>query len=124
MRQLKQKSNLKEIQKEGFYADLERKAKNLTEGLLRLAQKHNIPLVASYRGSMWGFFFNDKPVKNYNDAARSDATRFAKFHTAMLEKGVYLACSQYETGFINAAMSDADIDFALSAAAEVFSELQ
>ena len=72
---------------------------------------------------MFGFFFNDKPVKNFDDALKSDTKRFALFHQKMLQEGFYFACSQFETGFICDAMDDAMIDATIDAARKVFKEI-
>jgi len=66
---------------------------------------------------------NDNPVKNFDDALNSDTDRFALFHQKMLENGVYFACSQFETGFICAAMDDAMIDDVIEISKKVFSEI-
>ncbi len=105
------------------YATLEARAKRLVEGMKEAAQKHNIPLQIDVRGSMFGFFFNDKPVKNFDDAAASDLERFAKFHGAMLDEGFYFACSQFETGFICTAITDEMIEETIAAADRVFGTL-
>jgi len=73
---------------------------------------------------MFGFFFNTKPVKNFADAAASDAELFAKFHAAMLEEGYYFACSLYETGFISTAVTDAMVDSTIEAASRVFKAIK
>ena len=75
------------------------------------------------RGSMFGFFFNDKPVKNFADACNSDAELFAKFHSKMLQEGFYFACSLYETGFISTAITDEMIEDTIKASAKVFKEI-
>jgi len=80
-------------------------------------------MVTTVRGSMFGFFFSDKPVKNFDDALENNAELFGKFHGKMLEKGVYLACSSYETGFISTATSDEMIEEAILAAKESLKEL-
>ena len=72
------------------------------------------------RGSMFGFFFNQNPVKNFADACKSDEALFAKFHSMMLEEGFYFACSLYETGFISTATTDAMIDATIAASGRVF----
>lgn len=115
VRKLKQNAKL--------FAVLESRAKALTEGLEAAAKKNGIALQTDVRGSMFGFFFNDKPVKNFNDAADSDLERFAKFHAAMLERGFYFACSQFETGFISTQITDAMIEETVAAADEVFGTL-
>ena len=81
-------------------------------------------LQTDVRGSMFGYFFTEHAVKNYDDALKSDTKLFAKFHQAMLRRGIYLAPSQFETGFICDAMSEADIDLAINAAKEAFLEIK
>jgi len=105
------------------YDKLESLAKKLMEGFKKLAKKNSIPLQVDFRGSMFGFFFNDKPVLNFDDALKSDTKMFAKFHSKMLENGVYFACSQFETGFISTVMDDELIEEVLEKAEKVFSEL-
>jgi glutamate-1-semialdehyde 2,1-aminomutase len=72
---------------------------------------------------MFGFFFNDKRVKNFSDATKSDTELFAKFHSKMLDKGVYLACSAYETGFISTATTNEMIDETIEACRESLKEI-
>ena len=72
---------------------------------------------------MFGFFFTDGPVKCFADAAKSDTAKFAKGHRGMLERGVYLAPSQYEAGFMSLSHSEADIEHTIAMAKEVFAEL-
>ena len=69
---------------------------------------------------MFGFFFCEGPVKNFTDATASDTDKFARWHRAMLERGVYLAPSQYEAGFMSLAHDDKDIDHTIAMAKEVF----
>ncbi len=106
-----------------LYPILEARAKRLVEGMKEAAAKHNIPLQIDVRGSMFGFFFNDKPVKNFDDAAASDLEMFAKFHAAMIDAGFYFACSQFETGFISTATTDKMIEQTIAAADKIFGEL-
>ncbi|WP_041962556.1 glutamate-1-semialdehyde 2,1-aminomutase [Sulfurospirillum cavolei] len=105
------------------YASLEAKAKRLVEGLKSAASDAGIALQVDAIGSMFGFFFNDKPVRNFADALSSDTKRFAAFHQGMLKEGFYFACSQFETGFISTAISDAMIDDTIEAAQKVFKEM-
>ena len=105
------------------YQQLENLAQRLTQGLKEIAQSFEIPLQVDYRGSMFGFFFNSNKVKNFDDAKKSDTAIFAKFHQKMLEKGVYFACSQFETGFICTPMNEALIDEVLKKAKISFEEI-
>ena len=99
-----------------IYQVLEGRAKRLMQGFKTTAEKHNVALQTDVRGSMFGFFFNDKPVKNFDDASASDLERFAAFHAGMLERGFYFACSQFETGFICTAVTDEMIEQTIEAA--------
>ncbi len=103
-----------------IYETLEKRAKNLVKGLKEAADNASIPLQIDVRGSMFGFFFNENEVKNFDDALKSDTKRFAKFHQEMLKRGVYFACSQFETGFISTPITDELIDETVEKAKEVF----
>lgn len=109
---------------EGLHVELEIKAKRLVEGLKSAALAEGIALQVGAIGSMFGFFFNDKPVKNFDDALTSNTKLFAAFHQGMLKEGFYFACSQFETGFISSVMSDEMIDETIEAAARVFKEIK
>ncbi|MBC8238409.1 MAG: glutamate-1-semialdehyde 2,1-aminomutase [Helicobacteraceae bacterium] len=104
-------------------AVLESRGKRLVEGMQKEASACGITMQIDTRGSMFGFFFNEKPVKNFADACNSDAALFAKFHSLMLDAGFYFACSLYETGFISTAITDAMIEDAISASAKIFKEI-
>ena len=107
-----------------LYARLEKLALKLMAGFKEAAKSAGITIQTEVRGSMFGYFFTDHAVKNYDDALKSDTKLFAKFHQAMLKRGIYLAPSQFETGFICDAMSEADIDLAVNAAKEAFLEIK
>lgn len=107
-----------------LYVSLGNKAKKLMEGFKKAADAVNVPMVTDVRGSMFGFFFSDKPVKNFNDALANNTALFAKFHKGMLDRGVYLACSSFETGFISAAITDEMIDASIKAAYETLKEIK
>ncbi|WP_107698057.1 glutamate-1-semialdehyde 2,1-aminomutase [Campylobacter concisus] len=107
-----------------LYARLEKLALKLMAGFKEAAKSAGITIQTGVRGSMFGYFFTDHAVKNYDDALKSDTKLFAKFHQAMLKRGIYLAPSQFETGFVCDAMSEADIDLAVSAAKEAFLEIK
>ena len=107
-----------------LYARLEKLALKLMDGFKEAAKSAGITIQTEVRGSMFGYFFTDHAVKNYDDALKSDTKLFAKFHQAMLRRGIYLAPSQFETGFICDAMSEADIDLAVNEAKEAFLEIK
>ncbi len=103
---------------------LNERASRLVEGMQKEAESCGITMQTDTRGSMFGFFFNDKPVKNFADACNSDAELFAKFHAGMLEEGFYFACSLYETGFISTATTDEMIEDTIKASARVFKAIK
>lgn len=107
-----------------IYVDLGAKAKRLMKGFQAAAAAEDIPLVTAVRGSMFGFFFNQNEVKNFADAQASDTEMFAKFHGAMLRRGVYLACSAFETGFISTAITNEMIEESIIAAYESVREIR
>jgi len=105
------------------YVELGNKAKKLVEGFKKAADAVNVPMVTDVRGSMFGFFFSDKPVKNFADAMENDQKLFAKFHKGMLDRGIYLACSSFETGFISTVTTDEMIEESIKAAYETLAEI-
>ncbi len=106
-----------------LYTRLNALAIRLTQGLKKSAQNYNIALETLNMGSMFGFFFNENAVCDFDDALKSDTEMFAKFHQKMLFKGVYLACSSFETGFICEPMTEEMIDLAVAKADESFDEI-
>lgn len=107
-----------------LYSRLESLAIRLTRGLKNAAEQYGFPMQTEVRGSMFGFFFNDNPVKNFKDALKSNTELFSKFHSAMLDQGVYFACSQFETGFICAPMNEEIIDSVIAKAFLAFDEIK
>ena len=108
----------------GFYEALEAKAERLATGLVAAAQTAGVPLTANVVGGMFGIFFTDAAqVSSYAQATACNVEQFQRFYHAMLRRGVYLAPSAFEAGFVSAAHSDADIDATLAAAAEAFAEV-
>ena len=69
---------------------------------------------------MWTWFFTPEPVRNYEEAAKSDTAAFGRFHNAMLDRGVWLPPSQFEAAFMSYAHTDADIQATVAAAREAF----
>ena len=111
------------LQRSGTYEQLDRITKTLTDGLLQIAKETGHPACRGQISGMFGFFFTKGPVHNYEDAKKSDLNKFARFHRGMLERGVYLAPSQFEAGFTSLAHTEADIDRTLAAAREVMTGL-
>ncbi|EPM3139766.1 glutamate-1-semialdehyde 2,1-aminomutase [Campylobacter upsaliensis] len=106
-----------------LYRKLARLAKILTQGLSELAKEKRVPFNATFVGSMFGYFFTEDPVRNYQDALKSNLKLFAKFHQNMLKQGIYLAPSQFETGFICDKMDEKMMIKTLEAARKSFKAL-
>lgn len=92
------------------------KTSKLVAGLQAAAQKSNVTIQTPQAGSMFGIFFSERPVTNYDESAAANQEQFKKFFASMLEQGIYLAPSQFETLFMSAAHTDEDIAKTLSAA--------
>ncbi len=114
---------LKELMKPGVYEALEKKSVRLETGLKKVAAKYPVPASFTRVGSMSTVFFAPGPVFDYESALKSDTARFGKFFMGMLERGVNLAPSQFEAGFMSLAHSDEDIDRTIAAADEVWATL-
>jgi glutamate-1-semialdehyde 2,1-aminomutase len=108
----------------GFFEELSAKTATLTDGLVARAAAAGVGLSANRLGGMFGIFFTDRgPVTNYAGATACDQARFRAFFHGMLGRGVYLAPSAFEAGFVSAAHSSADIAATLKAATEAFAEI-
>jgi len=104
-------------------AVLNKRAVRLVEGMQAEAKKCGITMQVDTRGSMFGFFFNENEVKNFEDACTCDSGFFAKFHQGMLNEGFYFACSLFEAGFISTATTDEMVEDCIKASAKVFKEI-
>ena len=111
------------LQKPGTYEYLDKITKRLSDGLLQIAKETGHAACGGSVSGMFGLFFCEGPVHNFEDAKKSDVTKFGRFHRGMLEQGIYLAPSQFEAGFTSLAHTDADIDRTLSAAKIVMSQM-
>ncbi len=111
------------LQRPGTYEELDRLTSRLMEGLLEVADQVGHAVCGGHISAMFGLFFQPGPVTSYEEAKQSDLDKFSRFHRAMLERGVYLAPSQFEAGFTSLAHTDADIDRTIAMAAEVFTGL-
>lgn len=106
-----------------MYAKLAEKTMNLCTGIRTQGEKFGFQLQYHQLGAMFGMFFSDKPVYDYDSAKNSDIAAFNIFFHAMLEQGIYLAPSQFEAGFMSAAHSDADIATTVAASAYAFGKV-
>ena len=117
-------ATLEQLQKDGVYEALDEKADHLLAGLEQAAKKAAIPAQAKRVGSMLGFFFNDKEVKNFDDAKTCDLDRFSAFYNGLRQKGIYIAPSQFEVLFISIAHDSEHIDRTIEAAESVLDQLK
>jgi glutamate-1-semialdehyde 2,1-aminomutase len=111
---------LEVIQAPGFYSELERKTQLLTDGLLAVAIDAGVPFSVNRVGGMFGLFFTAQKVESFAQATDCDVAAFNRFFHAMLERGVYLAPSAFEAGFMSSAHGEQDIADTLQAAREAF----
>ena len=95
---------------ERLYAALEAKAKRLCDAVYESAAKAGVSVCVNRLGSMFTVFFTGGEVTSYADVMRSDTARYARFHAALLEAGIWLAPSQFEVAFVNAAHGEEEID--------------
>jgi glutamate-1-semialdehyde 2,1-aminomutase len=102
----------------GLYESLERKSGRLAEGMVHAVQSLGLPLTLNRAGSMSTLFFTPEKVTGYAGALASDTKRFGAYFRGMLRRGIYLAPSQFEAGFVSAAHSDEDIDRTIDACRE------
>ncbi|MGH7570037.1 MAG: glutamate-1-semialdehyde 2,1-aminomutase [Gemmatimonadales bacterium] len=105
---------LLETARRGFYETLERRTARLVAGIGDAAGRRGIAVTVGHAGSMWGVYFTPGPVHNYGDAKRADAARFARWHRASLDRGVFLPPSAFEAAFVSDAHTDADIEFTIA----------
>jgi glutamate-1-semialdehyde 2,1-aminomutase len=109
---------LKKLGESGTYERLEAMGKRLVEGFIATGRELGIPVTGDYVGGMMGTFFSEQPVINYDTAKLCNLERYSTYFSNMLQRGVYLAPSQLEAGFLSLAHTDADIDRTLETARE------
>jgi glutamate-1-semialdehyde 2,1-aminomutase len=111
-------ATLQELRDHPPYTRLDQVGACLTRGLSAAAEKAGVPHQLQRVGSMWTLFFAADPVTDYDTAKKSDTARFGRFFWAMMDRGVYLPCSQFEAAFISAAHTETQIDETIAAAGE------
>ncbi|MHB8311496.1 MAG: glutamate-1-semialdehyde 2,1-aminomutase [Metallibacterium sp.] len=104
----------------GFHAALEQRTAMLCAGLEQAASAAGVAFTTNHVPGMFGLFFSVGPVRSYAQATACDVAAFQRFFRAMLARGVYLAPSAFEAGFISAAHGNAEIEVTLNAAREAF----
>ena len=117
-------ATLKELQKPGTFERLETLAQRLTDGLTKSFQAVEIPSTINRVGSMFTGFFNAGPVTGLAHAEGSDTSMYGRYFHAMQNRGVYIAPSQFEAGFVSTAHTEADIDATITKASKALSSLR
>lgn len=113
-------ATLRLLQAPGFYDALEEQTARLVQGLVAHAAGAGVTLQGDWQGGMFGLYMTDQPVRSYADVVNCDAEGFGRFFHAMLERGIYLAPSAFEAGFVSAAHTRDDIDQTIEAARSVW----
>ncbi|HVP53434.1 MAG TPA: glutamate-1-semialdehyde 2,1-aminomutase [Candidatus Eisenbacteria bacterium] len=106
-----------------YYRQLEEYTLDLVAGVLAAAKSIGVAMTANRVGSMFTFFFSDKPVTDWDSAAKCDIARFGRFHNALLNAGIWLPPSQFEAAFLSVAHTPADIEVTIAAAKDALKGL-
>ena len=114
---------IKELSKKGIYRQIEKKSSLLGKGLVDAARRAGVKTRFYRAGSMFCTYFTDKEVIDYTTAKTSDTKKFSKFFSEMLQRGVNLAPSQFEAGFMSLAHTDKDIESTIRAAYEALKKI-
>ena len=115
-------ATLRELKENPPYNRLEELTQMLCDGLTAAARAANVSHALNRVGSMWTLFFAPGPVVDYETAKASDTARFARFFWGMMDRGVYLPCSQFEAAFVSAAHTESQISQTVAAAGETLRE--
>ncbi|MBN2476443.1 MAG: glutamate-1-semialdehyde 2,1-aminomutase [Pirellulales bacterium] len=116
-------ATLKELRDSNPYEDLQQLSTRLAVGLEEAAKAADIPCSIGWMGAMMTLFFDNRPVTDWDVAARCDTGRYARYFWGMIQRGVYLPCSQYEALFLSTAHTEADVETTVAAAREVFQQV-
>ncbi len=109
-------ATLRVLAQEKIWQSVADKTRTLAEELAKLGKEIGIPLTVPHQGSMFALFFHPGPICTFEDVMACDAKRYGTFHKAMLQEGIYLAPSAYETGFLSTEHTSEDMDRTLEAA--------
>ncbi len=116
-------ATLRTLRAEGVFARVEAVATQVADAIREQAAAAGVPVQVSQVGTMFGLFFNERPVTNYAEVKTSDAQRYARFFHAMLQHGVYFAPSAFEAAFAALAHEGEPLERTLQALADVFPQL-
>ena len=114
---------LRNLQEPGTWKQMDQAGEALMGGLAAAAEEEGIPITLSRVGTMFGMFFAEGPVVDWDTASRADTGRFAQYFRGMLESGVYIAPSQFEAGFLSTAHGPGEVQATIEAAARVMARL-
>jgi glutamate-1-semialdehyde 2,1-aminomutase len=114
---------LKQLTAPGLYERVNQNADRLVAGLRKAIAETQVPAQVNSSHSLATIFFTDQPVRDYTGAKRSDTKRYARFFREMLDRGIFLAPSQFEAAFVSAAHTPEEIDRTVAAAGEVLGEI-
>ena len=117
-------ATLRELKSHPPYQQFEELGARLGAGLVSAAKSHGLHCQFNRVGSMWTLFFTGTPVVDYETAKTSDTKKFARFFWAMMDRGFYLPCSQFEAAFLSLPMTIAHIDQTIAAAQEALADLE
>jgi glutamate-1-semialdehyde 2,1-aminomutase len=115
-------ATLRELKETNPYQQLEARTTRLVKGLSEAAAKSGIAHQTAQVGSMFTLFFNASKVTNYTISAKNDTKKFAQYFWGMLDRGIYLPCSQFEANFVSTVHMEEMIEQTIAAAGEVFQE--
>ncbi len=116
-------ATLQELRDHPPYAKLEQQTAKLADGLTKAATAAGVPHRLNRLGSMWTLFFTGSAVADYDTAKQSDAAKFGRFFWAMMDRGVYLPCSQFEAAFLSIRHGDKEVEQTIGAAQEALAEV-
>jgi glutamate-1-semialdehyde 2,1-aminomutase len=116
-------ATLQELREHPPYERLEKLGRLLADGLTKAASAAGVPHQLQRVGSMWTLFFMAEPVTDYDSAKKSDTARFGKFFWAMMDRGVYLPCSQFEAAFLAAVHTEEHVAQTVAAAREALTQV-
>jgi glutamate-1-semialdehyde 2,1-aminomutase len=116
-------ATLEDLRARPPYARLEQLGSRLAEGLSQAAKEAGVPNCLNRVGSMWTLFFTAGTVTDYESAKTADTARFGRFFWAMIDRGVYLPCSQFEAAFLSAAHTVDHVETTIAAAREALAEI-
>ena len=113
-----------DILKKSDYTKLSNMSEKLMKGFAEAAKEYSIDFTYDFEGGMFGFAFSKEKLNNFDDAKNADVEMFKAFFQGMLKRGIYLAPSAFEAGFVSFAHTDADIENTIKAARETMAELK